>query len=498
MVSKQETAVGRTQNRFAAGHGTAALQNAGPRTAALQKAAPARTLGTGVQTPNQRKAANALPNAWDTYPMGIYAWLLKDAPADENYATLVTDGVVTIDEFMMHQVASKKGTTWEYTPIKYWPHSNQYQLKFFAYHPIIDTVNSQGAYLTLDVANKIPKMTYNVPTTIAHQVDLLSAIPSGTNVQDMFSGTYNQTVNFPFKHMLSAVKIKLGSIATKGVVNKFGFSGIYNEGVGVMGDKFALTTTAVPTAYMQDSTNKPIEIATRTNTQIGNTQLLMPQTFKSDSSQVIKLQLGFTRGETTNTYDLSVPLLRFTKEWLPGKTYTYTLTTPEEVSLAVTDKVIGAVKQDLKIQNTGLATAYIRAALVGHWIVWHDGKSTAEQTQDAIDNHKYDIVASWINKGGETDDGVLILNTQQDKNGNPYWIKGSDGYYYYRYPVKPGAFVSAPFFDTYTLTSYGPYDSAELELTVLGHAVHIADVRGGLTNWPTDIISQLATSTEEP
>ena len=88
--------------------------------------------------------------------------------------------------------------------------------------------------------------------------------------------------------------------------------------------------------------------------------------------------------------------------------------------------VDGLVKNNLTIQNTGIVTGYIRAAIVGYW-------KNAEGV----------IEAPWSPGNGEgTFDGLNDTD----------WKKGEDGFYYHLQPVGGNEFT-AKLFDTYTLKS---------------------------------------------
>lgn len=69
-------------------------------------------------------------------------------------------------------------------------------------------------------------------------------------------------------------------------------------------------------------------------------------------------------------------------------------------------------KTNAKIQNTGDITAYIRAAIVVTWM-----------------NDKGEVL-HYVPEQGEDKDYTMDLNGTD-------WIKGDDGYYYYKLPVAP-------------------------------------------------------------
>ena len=93
-----------------------------------------------------------------------------------------------------------------------------------------------------------------------------------------------------------------------------------------------------------------------------------------------------------------------------------------------------------------MSDAYFRATIVGYW-----------------ENSDGNVVG-WWNAENET---VGTFTNLADAN---YWLKGEDGYYYYKYPVKVGATPTRPLFDKYELKQSDGNGSV-LKLSVLVQAV---------------------------
>lgn len=86
--------------------------------------------------------------------------------------------------------------------------------------------------------------------------------------------------------------------------------------------------------------------------------------------------------------------------------------TPSEVKCQVNEQSFnGTTKTNVTVQNTGDTTAYIRAAIVVTW------------KHNANGNGNVYSKAPVLNQ-----DYTMALNTTD-------WVKESDGYYYYKYPV---------------------------------------------------------------
>lgn len=111
--------------------------------------------------------------------------------------------------------------------------------------------------------------------------------------------------------------------------------------------------------------------------------------------------------------------------------------TPAEVTCAVSETFTegGKTKTNVGITNTGNTTAWIRAKVVGNWVL--DGK----------------VVAPW------TDDITYASG----------WTKGSDGFWYCNTTTDAGK-TTSNLFDSYTAGT-APVEGAHLELTIVCQAV---------------------------
>jgi hypothetical protein len=159
-------------------------------------------------------------------------------------------------------------------------------------------------------------------------------------------------------------------------------------------------------------------------------------------------------------------------QWAPNKQYTYTISTPNEVEVTVSDRIYYEgtypVKTDLVIKNNGLADAYIRVAIAGAWVV-EEGTGT-----DAV---QY-TVSDWKNTGDPAnDDGIFNWGAAQPAKNNTntrHWRLGDDGYYYYMKSVVPGEIIE-PLFDSYKLTASSPVGGSYLAFTIIAQGVYLAD-----------------------
>ena len=94
---------------------------------------------------------------------------------------------------------------------------------------------------------------------------------------------------------------------------------------------------------------------------------------------------------------------------------------PAQVACEVNETFNGETKENVTIMNTGDIDAYIRAAIV---VTWKDAEGNISATQPRL---------------ATTDNAMdYIMNLNLGD-----WIKGNDGYYYFKYPVAPGKATEA-------------------------------------------------------
>ena len=106
--------------------------------------------------------------------------------------------------FMYNQhVTSIDGSSWTYTPVKYWPNNTGDKVSFFAYAPY-STGGSNNITLDAVTSMRIPQITFKVNNTVQSQTDLLYA--------DQTNPTYNlikqiigDKITFKFQHALARI-----------------------------------------------------------------------------------------------------------------------------------------------------------------------------------------------------------------------------------------------------------------------------------------------------
>ena len=228
------------------------------------------------------------------------------------------------------------------------------------------------------------------------------------------------------------------------------------------------------------------------NTAITIPMYLMPQNLSDDAA--IEIVMSVTSDnpyyvenseeihakdpERTNTYTLTKKLKDFTTSWTPNKTYTYVISTPEEVKIEVNDEIVlegdYPVKQNFTITNAGLSECYVRVAMIGSWMLDHDIDGVTKSL----------IVADWKpNEDGKFDWATGSEPPTDSFNAN-YWHKDEDGFYYYMHALKRGESIK-PLFEKYTLTASPPMAGAYLDFEIVVQAVLEQDLYGA---WPEHLI----------
>ena len=113
--------------------------------------------------------------------------------------------------------------------------------------------------------------------------------------------------------------------------------------------------------------------------------------------------------------------------------------------------IVGSVKDDVQIQNTGNVEAFIRAAIVGQWRDL-EGNLIFGFTDKITDLY---LVESWyedqfVNKDRKHGEFVNLAGYDQPNSYNGWVYNPNDGYYYYTASVQPGDPTNS-LFDSYTV-----------------------------------------------
>lgn len=203
---------------------------------------------------------------------------------------------------------------------------------------------------------------------------------------------------------------------------------------------------------------------------------LIPQTLSDNVKLTITYTFndGFLAKDVVRTATIDFGKKLGNLAWLPGKLYTYTLSIGDKVDVDIDDAVdaVTHVKSGLTITNTASATSYMRVVVIGNWV--YDGDETVTEGVEPS--------PISITPVDETSFRALVDGAMNSK-----WFKGTDGYYYYRYPVAGGKTIQDEntLFSTLDLSSmytdHKPYRRCHLEVTIAVQAVRASKVA---TAWP--------------
>lgn len=221
-------------------------------------------------------------------------------------------------DFMYNQPVNKSGSTWTYTPVKYWSNTAGDKISFFAYAPHTDKVSG----LTVATANTsagYPKLSYTVPTAATSQTDLLAAAP-------LLNRTKEDAVAFRMGHTLTHVIFRLKATADI-TVTRLAVKGGKSQGeLAFTANSYAWTSFSGTTTFTGATSGVPV--AANTTTEIAGFFLL--------PSNGTSLELTFTESGTTQTETVDLPASPL---WEMNKTVAYTLNIENKTQITLEAKV---------------------------------------------------------------------------------------------------------------------------------------------------------------
>ncbi len=336
----------------------------------------------------------------------------------------------------------------------YWRASN---LWFMAYATNLN-IDNFAPTVEKTTDNYVGTFTYHTPESDGqndafNQPDIVFAMRKDV-------AKSNEPISLLFHHALSAITFKVGKMPTDLMLKRIGINNLYGAGEC----SFTLADTdanRINFEWIQTGqrncnyTQNLFETAVAGNI-IGTAEctfLVVPQSISAETA----ITLNFTIGD--RKYTLTKNIGQLVDQFLPDTNYVFTISMPDEVDVDVDDTVDGIVKRDVRIQNTGITTCYIRATIVGSWV-----------------NSRGYVQEGW----DETTQGTFTYGAEW----NEHWKRGDDGYYYHLTPVKRDEYTY-PLFDTYTLTTEADiYRNLTLELSIAAQSVPVNEA-AKVWNMPT-------------
>lgn len=266
----------------------------------------------------------------------------------------------------------------------------------------------------------------------------------------------NGVIDLRFRHAMSAITFKIGTMPTDVRVKQIALRGMYHSGTCVIngeGDDISFAWQNLGT--ISDTWQRLGDTASDRDNQTPSTKPATPGTIITPEDQQMvffmipqdlpgdaSITFDYVIADAERSYTARLSDFGITKI-LPDHYYTITIGLLDEVTIDVTDSNHVTYKDNLAITNTGRVPGYIRATITGYWADYR-GRVT----------HAWDANADgWF-------DGFV----------GPNWQQGADGYYYYMYVVPPG-WVTDKLFNSYTLRD-GRYPEETLHLNIVGQIVH--------------------------
>lgn len=374
------------------------------------------------------------------------------------------------------------------TPVTYNPEKKSVTFKTIAgSYPTTATAQKDILFTNKEITVK-PRDTahddilfYHVFTGVKFRIgntDAVTKITKVTMTNMLTSGTCTVTPNYTGASVTTSNPLTGTNAATKSAscsvwshpeetVSRATFSQTYDAVVSYDKNDKNFDKT------FYDGSSAKDNLAKSGDTKATTTFMCIPQKFSKSDANHINLTISYTVNGKSKTSTIDFTAALDGKEWKAGQLYTYTLQV-NEFGVSVTDDVNGAVKNNVKVTNTGNTTEYVRVAIVGNWMKKDSTKGTV-------------IVAGW-NKN----EGKFV-----GFPGTNWWYNEDDGFYYYRKAVTGGQSTKQPLFTSYTAAASG-ISGAYLYLSVIAQAVpYDSDRANVIAAWGTTVANNITTEIEQ-
>lgn len=152
-------------------------------------------------------------NSQQQIPIEFGVYLGRDAQSSRG-SELKTDnltkfGVLAyyssgdLPDFMYNQAVTKEGTSWTYSPLKYWPTTQGHPLIFHAYAPHTDDDVNHQITPCSNTPTGLPNFTISIPSTnLTKMVDFIACSRTISNHPTI------KTVDLTFKHEMTRIGLK--------------------------------------------------------------------------------------------------------------------------------------------------------------------------------------------------------------------------------------------------------------------------------------------------
>lgn len=333
-------------------------------------------------------------------PVGIYVEDGFSNIADTRGATIATNDVASFNvwasltgesggtTFFFPEegvVFSKDVNTFESQEAYFWPGTGTIDFVAVANAPA-------SGFDAVVTDNKVTGFTYEVPTDATAQNDIVVASKTGV------SGSNNETVPLQFKHIMSAVQVKVGTMPTVGgTFESITLKNVYNSGTYTLADGTWARGGTKSDYVVLNQSYTPVNGAT-INTGV-NTLMMIPQTLPDDAI----LEVKFKYAGATEAITLTAPIAKDADgayyEWKRSKTTFYTISIDENYNLTVVPQ--GNVLDAHYI----MTTATVNVTELGQGETWYvkvladavEGVSAEASLQFTSDLNDFSKDGYWTN-----------------------------------------------------------------------------------------------------
>lgn len=354
---------------------------------------------------------------------------------------------------------------------------NSVPTSFWSYYPTgISGVNLPSSDAS-DSGQKQVGFSYTTPLDASAQKDILFAYNLHTvSYDDDGESSDSEFVNVRFYHALAAIRFDIAEALKDGVtITDVFFKNIITDGTCAISGTPGASNDAsgsVAFAWTPGSTRKTISQSvtssdfTATGLDGTTANALMPLNsskfffFIPQAVSSVELGIKYKRSDGLE-HEISTTISH--DPWQAGKIYTYRLNPADDVlDVDVQDEVTDDIKTNVTITNTGNLAGFIRAAVAAYWV-------------KEIEGSEYIVKACDF-----TTEGTLTgLGSD--------WLKGADGYYYYKYGVKGGTATNQAIFTSYQAGD-APVEGAYLQMSILAQ---IVDDRTAWDTVPTGLSTDI-------
>lgn len=428
----------------------------------------------------------------------FYTYVYEDSGTYTSTAPSPTGTTAQMSQVPVSYSSSK----WSFDKKYFWPDNADKELHFVSLGPSV-LVDSSYLYHISDGASgygwkstsKTLKARYQSrQDDIVTDDDALNLTDFIYAYDNQSRNTHNNSVEIHFKHACVGVRFEIGNIF--GTIESMSLKNFYRNA------DFTISSTGLTWSNwgFKSEFKQVYNIAALpslagtdidTTSNHAKTFMVIPQTLPDDASMIIKI------GNTLHPEELSFDAIcaanpSLSKNWTTyqGKIITFRLSSVKanNVSVAITDDVVGKTKQNIVITNDGRSDIMIRVKPVGNWL-----------------NEDNQVLAAWDESRPY---GVFTSSTNFPAldSGGCLWKKSSDGFYYYKRYLKSGKTVSQNLFNTFTVSSK-PVDASgtweeggakmkitQFEMVILVQAVIAeSDLSSFKAAWGTEMVSWIGT-----